>query len=128
MKLGHATPRLRSFDEPKTREFYIDFLGFKSTYEHRFGENFPLYMELQRDDCIIILSEHHGDGCPGGSLLITVEDIKAFRDELIKKDYKYAKPEICETEWNSDEMGISDPFGNRLTFQESKAKASAGTP
>ena len=128
MKLGHATPRLRSFDEPKAREFYIDFLGFKSTYEHRFGENFPLYMELQRDDCIIILSEHHGDGCPGGSLLITVEDIEAFRDELIKKDYKYAKPEICETEWNSYEMSISDPFGNRLTFQQSKAKASTGTP
>ena len=122
MKLGHATPRLRMFDEAKAREFYIDFLGFKVTYEHRFGEDFPLYMEVVRDDCVIILTEHYGDCCPGASLLITVQDIRGLRAELISKNYKYSKPDIAETEWSTYEMGISDPFGNRLTFQEPKAK------
>jgi len=120
MKLSPAVPRLRSFDEAKAREFYVDFLGFTVTYEHRFGDNFPLYMQLQRDDCIIILSEHYGDACPGASLLITVENLAALRDELRNKDYKYSKPDMAETEWGTVEMGISDPFGNSLTFQEKK--------
>ena len=30
------TPIFRSFDEAKAREFYIDFLGFEVTFEHRF--------------------------------------------------------------------------------------------
>ena len=120
MKLGHATPRLRSFDEAKAREFYVEFLGFTVTYEHRFGDNFPLYMEVQRDNCVIILSEHYGDACPGAGLLITVEDIMALKDELTSKDYKYSKPGIHETEWGSYEMGIKEPFGNSITFQEYK--------
>jgi uncharacterized glyoxalase superfamily protein PhnB len=122
MKIGHAIPRLRMFDEAKAREFYVDFLGFKVTYEHRFGEHFPLYMEVVRDACVILLTEHYGDCCPGASLLITVEDIKDLRDELRNKNYKYCKPDISETEWNSYEMGVSDPFGNTLTFQEQKPR------
>lgn len=39
-------PILRIFDEAKAREFYVDFLGFKVDWEHRFGENFPLYMQV----------------------------------------------------------------------------------
>jgi uncharacterized glyoxalase superfamily protein PhnB len=121
MKLGHVTPRLRSFDEAKAREFYVDFLGFKSTFEHRFGKNFPLYMQVERDGCVLILTEHYGDACPGASLLINVEDLKTFHEELSRKDYKYCKPGIGETEWNTYEMCIKDPFGNALTFQEPKS-------
>jgi uncharacterized glyoxalase superfamily protein PhnB len=120
VKLSHAVPRLRSFDEAKAREFYVEYLGFKVTYEHRFGENFPLYMEVQRDECVIILSEHYGDACPGASLLITVADIRALAEELRGKDYKYSKPEVSDSEWNTWEFGIKDPFGNSLTFQERK--------
>ena len=35
-KLGRITPILRIFDEAKAREFYVDFLGFKVDWEHRF--------------------------------------------------------------------------------------------
>lgn len=128
MRLAHAIPRLRSFDEAKAREFYVDFLGFTVTYEHRFEENSPLYMQLERDACVIILSEHFGDGCPGASLLISVEDIAALREELRGKDYKHSKPGLTETEWDSFEMSISDPFGNRLTFQEHKSNRAQDNP
>jgi len=37
---GPITPVLRIFDEPKAKEFYVDFLGFTKVFEHRFGENF----------------------------------------------------------------------------------------
>ena len=36
MGFGKTTPILRIFDEAKAREFYVDFLGFKVDWEHRF--------------------------------------------------------------------------------------------
>jgi len=57
----HA-PIFRIFDEAKAREFYVDFLGFTIDWEHRFEPGLPLYMQVSKDDCILHLSEHHGDG------------------------------------------------------------------
>src|SRR5687768_18025800 len=62
---GKTTPILRIFDEAKAREFYVDFLGFKVDWEHRFEAGLPLYMQVSRDQCILHLSEHHGDCSPG---------------------------------------------------------------
>jgi hypothetical protein len=45
MKLGRVTPILRSFDEAKGREFYVDFLGFKVDWEHRFE---PVYGPIEK--------------------------------------------------------------------------------
>ena len=42
-KLEVAIPILRIFSVDKAKEFYVDFLGFKIDWEHRFGDNFPLY-------------------------------------------------------------------------------------
>jgi hypothetical protein len=39
MTLGIITPILRSFDEAKAREFYIDYLGFSVDWEHRFEQS-----------------------------------------------------------------------------------------
>ncbi len=61
MKFDSPIPILRSFDETKAKEFYVDFLGFNIDWEHRFEDNFPLYMQLSKDGCIIHLSEHHGN-------------------------------------------------------------------
>src|SRR3546814_734157 len=56
-----TTPILRIFDEAKAREFYFGYLGFTADWEHRFGENFPLYMQVSRAGLTLHLSEHHGD-------------------------------------------------------------------
>ena len=118
MNLKHPTPILRMFDEAKAREFYVDYLGFTVNWEHRFEDNFPLYMEVARDECVLHLSEHHGDCCPGGAMRIQISDIEAFQKELSGTDYKYAKPGLEEMPWKSREMTITDPFGNRLVFFE----------
>lgn len=118
MKLSQALPILRILDEAKAREFYIGFLGFSIDWEHRFGEQFPLYLQVSRDHCIIHLSEHHGDCNPGGALRIETGDIDRLNQELLQKDYKYAKPGVEQTPWKTREMSISDPFGNRLLFFE----------
>lgn len=119
IKFGPITPVLRMFDVDKAKEFYVDYLGCVIVFEHRFGENFPLYLGLSFGECSLHLSEHHGDGSPGANIRISCDDIKAYWQALNAKDYAYAKPgEPGETPWGSLEMTIADPFGNRLTFAQ----------
>ena len=117
MAIGQVTPILRIFDEVKAREFYFDFLGFTLNFEHRFNDDAPLYMGIQRDDCELHLSEHHGDATPGSHLRIDATHLVAFQQELAAKDYKYNRPGI-EKGPAGDEVAVIDPFGNRLTFTD----------
>ena len=50
MTLTHlrTVPILRSFDEAKAREFYVDWLGFGVDWEHRFEPGAPLYMQVSK--------------------------------------------------------------------------------
>ena len=96
MGFGKTTPILRIFDEAKAREFYVDFLGFRVDWEHRFEEGLPLSMQISKDDCIIHLSEHHGDCSPGAAIWIETNELEALQKQLLAKDYKYARPEIEE--------------------------------
>ncbi len=119
MALGGVTPILRIFDETKARDFYVGFLGFRADWEHRFEPGLPLYLQVSRDGCILHLSEHHGDCCPGAAMRIAAGDIDTFHAELAAKEYGYARPCIEDTPWGVREMSVTDPFGNRLTFSES---------
>lgn len=116
MKMGKTTPILRIFDEHLARQFYVDYLGFVIDWEHRFEEGLPLYMQVSRDNCVLHLSEHHGDCSPGAAMRIETDDIEGYHLELSKKVYKNARPSIEQTPWDSKDMSIKDPFGNRLTF------------
>ena len=118
MEFHKSTPIFRSFDEAKMREFYVDFLGFKIDWEHRFEEGTPLYCQVSKGDCLIHLSEHHGDCTPGGAIRIPVSDVKAYQQLLIAKKYKNARPGVQKQSWKTLEMSIKDPCGNRLIFFE----------
>ncbi|WP_367871391.1 glyoxalase superfamily protein [Luteolibacter sp. Populi] len=114
-----AIPILRIFDEAKAKEHYVGFFGFKIDWEHRFGENFPLYCQISRGECVIHLSEHHGDASPGSALRIETPGLLAYCQELRAKEYKYSRPgDPEETPWGTKEIRIGDPFGNRLVFYE----------
>ncbi|MGA9334067.1 MAG: glyoxalase superfamily protein [Rudaea sp.] len=115
MSFGKATPILRIFDEEKAREFYIDFLGFNVVFEHRFEDGLPVYMGIEKDGCVLHLSGHHGDACPGSAVRIETDELDAYQKQLLDKRYKNARPGIQEQPWARD-MCIADPFGNRLIF------------
>ena len=119
MPFSKTTPILRIFDEVKAREFYVGFLGFKVDWEHRFEPGLPLYLQVSKGDCVLHLSEHHGDATPGAAMRIETDELEAFRKQLHEKNYKYAKPNIEDTPWGSKDMAIKDPFGNRLVFTSS---------
>jgi hypothetical protein len=117
--LGYPIPILRIFDEAKAREFYLGFLGFAIDFEHRFGDDFPIYMGISRASCVLHLSEHHGDACPGSAVRIPITGIADFGARLSAANYKYAKPGGPErTTWGTLELKLGDPFGNRLIFYE----------
>ena len=119
MAFSAPVPILRSFDEKKAKEFYVDFLGFEIVFEHRFGPDAPLYMELRLGDCVIHLSEHHGDAAPGTALRVTGRNLDEFMQGLRDKKYQNANPGNPEKKpWGLREVGIADPFGNRIVFVE----------
>src|SRR5258708_319886 len=112
----HAIPIFRIFDVAKAKEFYIDFLGFRVDWEHRFEEGLPLHMQISKDGYIVHLSEHHGDCSPGAAIRIETDELEMFQKQLLEKNYKYARPGIEEMPWGTKDMSVADPFGNRLTF------------
>ena len=116
MNFGKTTPILRIFDVAKAKEFYVGYLGFTLDWMHCFEEGMPLYMQISRDGCVLHLSEHHGDACPGSAMRIETDDVEAFHRELAAKSYAYMRPGIEDTPWNSKDVCVIDPFGNRLTF------------
>ena len=120
VELQKVIPVLRIFDVDKAKEFYLGFLGFKLDWEHRFGENFPLYAQVSRPDVVLHLSEHHGDATPGAAVLISMKGIDDYQRELGAKDYRYYKPGVEEMPWDARVMQIVDPFGNKLRFTEPK--------
>ena len=112
-------PVLRIFDIAKTKEFYVDWLGFHIDWEHRFEENFPLYMQVSKDNIKLHLTEHHGDCCPGGKVFIEFSGaLSNYHASLTAKDYRYMKPGLEKAPWDALTMTVIDPFGNRLLFSQ----------
>ncbi len=123
-RFTRTCPILRIFDEAKAREFYVDFLGFSVDWEHRFEENFPLYMQVSRAGLVLHLSGHYGDATPGSNVFVNTVNIEAYQRELAAKDYTFMKPGVEKLPWGL-QMEVTDPFGNRIRFCEQEEVESA---
>lgn len=115
-KIHSPIPILRIFDEAKALSFYVEWLNFRIDWQHRFDQHLPLYLQISRESCILHLSEHHGDACPGSALRIPVGDVDELYRELKGRPYRGYFPEVEATPWGSRDMSILDPFGNRIVF------------
>jgi len=126
LALQDATPILRIFDVAKAKAFYVDLLGFRIDWEHRFEPGYPLYMQVSRDGVRLHLSEHHGDGTPGSVVFVEITGLDAYHAEL------QAKGSRAEIEpgpnANMRVLNLWDPFGGRLRFAETKARAEGELP
>ena len=71
--LKSSIPVLRMLDETKSREFYIDFLGYNVDWEHRFNDDpsSPLYMQISHGESILHLNGHAE--CNAHPTLIEIE-------------------------------------------------------
>lgn len=120
MEVKRTVPILRIFDLVKAKEFYVDFLGFKLDWEHRFEGVAPVYMQVSGNGLSLHLTEHYGDCCPGSTVFCDVIGLEEFHRELNNKKYGYLRPGIEDTPWGSRMMEIIDPFGNRIRFNENR--------
>ena len=118
MDVVQTIPLLRIFDVDKARAFYVGFLGFRVDWEHRFEGVAPVYLQVSRSGCVLHLTEHHGDCCPGATVFLRTTGLLDLHGEISAKGYGYARPGIERAPWGADVMEVIDPFGNRLRFSE----------
>lgn len=114
-----SIPILRIFDEQKAKEFYLGFLGMKLDWEHRFEPGFPIYMQVSRDNLVFHLSEHSGDCTPGSKVFVNVSDFDFLYQEITSRPYKYNNPSIEQAPWGDRCFTVTDPFSNKVLFNES---------
>ena len=120
-------PLLRIFDEAQARAFYVDFLGFAVDWEHRFDERAPLYLQVSRAGCVLHLTGHHGDCCPGSTVFVWMTGLDEFHREITAKGYGAMRPGVELTFYGAKCMEVVDPFGNRIRFNE-RVSPESGPP
>jgi catechol 2,3-dioxygenase-like lactoylglutathione lyase family enzyme len=118
MRASATIPLFRVFDVAKAKAFYLDYLGFSLDWEHRFDERAPLYMQVSRAGLTLHLTEHYGDCCPGSTAFVRVTGLRAYHAELAAKAYGFLRPGVEATFHESIQMQVTDPFGNRIRFDE----------
>ena len=98
-------------------DFYVDYLGFKIDWEHRFGPTEPIYMQISKNGLILHLSENkrfHSKAI----VFVETTKLKEFHKELQDENPAKQLPEILQTNWKTLQLEITDPFGNLLRFNE----------
>ncbi|MFB9376042.1 glyoxalase superfamily protein [Kineococcus gynurae] len=115
-RLGSVVPVLRVQDGDLALEFYEDRLGFTRQWEHRFEPDLPLYTRIARDEAVLDLSEHYGDGTPGTGVWIPVHDVRALHAELLPRLAPRQRPGMDEDAPGGPTFAVLDPFGNVLRF------------
>jgi len=117
--MDKAVPTIRILEYEKAVEFYCNKLGFEITFEWRHEPGFPVYMGIKKDTLYAHLSEHKGDGEPGGGrgMVLLIKDIDIYYKEL-KKNGVVFDQELKLQPWGSKDFIFRDPFDNRIGVTE----------
>lgn len=122
--MTHIIPVFRIFDYSKAIEFYVNWLGFTINWKHFFDDNSPIYLEIELNEVLLHLSEHHGDGTPGSRVFVrNFKNLREFHQEISEKNYKFNRPRLetfhfDKTQWCVE---LTDPFANKLIFTGAKS-------
>lgn len=127
-KMLSVIPVLGISDAAKAREFYIDYLGFTLEWEHRLEDGSPLYMHLSRGEVALHLSEYPEDASSGTRIFISLHGVEEYYRELIAKNSNNCRPSLEEAFQHFRSMQVTDPFGNRISFNEAPRGKSDGEP
>ena len=113
---GPVIPVLRMFDLASTQRFYCEYLGCTIDWQDGQDDG-PIYLQVSRDGVLLHLSSHHGDGTPGGAVLIEMTGLAALHRELHDRSYPFMNPGL-EPHAAGREMTLIDPASNLLRFFE----------
>lgn len=110
-------PTFRILDYEKAIVFYIQELGFKIDWEHRFGPDEPVYMQISRNGLILHLSENKRFNA-GVIVFVDCKGLNEFYSDLKDSPTKIGLSKPEKTNWQTIQMEIEDPFGNLLRLNE----------
>lgn len=122
VEIAQVTPVLRIFDVGLAKSFYCDYLGCSVDWEDGDASSGPVYLQVSRGPLVLHLSSHHGDGTPGGVVLVEVTGIKELHEELHAKGYRFMNPGLEPGPGpNMLSTELIDPFSNLIRFFERNA-------
>ena len=75
-------------------------------------------MQVSRDGLALHLTEHHGDCCSGYKVFLLMAGLEDYHEEIQSKNYKGDSPGTEDAQWKARLMKVTDPFGNKILFNE----------
>lgn len=82
-------------------------------------------MQVSKGNLVFHLSEHSGDCTPGSKTFVNVSDnvsdIESLYQGISAKPYKYNRPALEKAPWGDRCFTVTDPFSNRVLFNERKS-------
>ncbi|MEM7475013.1 MAG: glyoxalase superfamily protein [Planctomycetota bacterium] len=119
-QFGSSIPVLRMLDETLAREFYLDYLGFKIDWEHRFSDSpdSPLYMQISMGGAALHLNGHATAETPVCEVRIPVVGVVAYCEYLNKKSSQFERQDVADPRYEGKptDLNIIDPSNNHLVF------------
>ena len=110
-------------DVDRAKAFYTEKIGFHADHDHQVREDLRfVQLTPPGSACSIVIGVGITTMQPGslGGLLMVVPDVKAVREELVKRGVDIS--EIDVQPWGSFAY-FSDPDGNRWSLQQLPSRA-----
>ncbi len=107
-------PAFRITDYSKSKTFYVEGMGFRIDWEHRFEPNLPVFVQISREEVTMYLTEHTEDCQVGGLIHIFVPDVDSWYNELSGKLAIGTIEPPHEQIDGLRMMGVVDPDGNQI--------------
>ena len=79
--------------------------------------------QIERGPVVLHLSEHYGDCSPGAKVFVNTDDVEALHRELWSRPNPNMRPGVELAPWNAKVLEVTDPFGNRLCFNQPLPRA-----
>ena len=113
-RLSACVPILRMADSRISLPFYVDGLGFRVQWEHRFDPGLPLFVCLERDGIRLFLTEHP-ETAFGGLVYFYVTEVDALTQSFAANGIDIGDGPQDQS-WEVRELSLRDPDGNNLRF------------
>lgn len=109
-------------DVDRAKAFYTEKIGFNADHDHKVSDDLRfVQLTPPGSACSIVIGTGITEMPPGSvkGLQMVVADVKAIRDELVKRGVEISEIEVLP--WGSFAY-FNDPDGNRWSFQQIPAR------
>ena len=118
-KFLHISPVLASSDVSRDIKWFETKLGFKNVYDSSaYSKGKIDYVVLSRGGLFFHMQYQFPDDMTSTDLKFQVQNIEPLFEELTAQELIPPGKITLKTAWNTSEVSLFDPSGNRITFFE----------